>query len=209
MSQDPKLTAERRTKLGTAECRRLRRRSLVPGNIYGHGAEPVMISVPEDALRPVVFSGHKVVDLDFGSGSEKAILRGVQWDTFGIDLLHFDLQRIDADERVTTEIAVEMHGAAPGVVAGGVLEIPHHTLRIECRATQIPDRLVVNINHLERGASIHVRDLELPEGVTVLNGADEVVVHVVDPAAVEEPEDAAGGIEPEVVGEAEDEAGDA
>ena len=204
MAQDPKLTAEPRTKLGTAECRRLRRRSLVPGNVFGHGAEPLAISVPEDALRPVVFSGHKVVDLEFGGTTEKAILREVQWDTFGIDVLHFDLQRVDADERVTTEVAVETHGTAPGVVAGGVLEIPHHSLRIECRATQIPDRIVVNVNHLERGASIHVRELELPEGVRVLNNPDEVVVHLVAPMVADEPGTAAGTAEPEVVGKADE-----
>ncbi len=204
MAQDPKLTAQTRTKIGTAECRRLRLRRLVPGNVFGHGAAPALISVPEDALRPIVFSGHKVVDLDLGGAVEKAILREVQWDTFGVELLHFDLQRVDADERVTSEVAVETHGAAPGVVAGGVLEIPHHTLRIECRATQIPDRIVVNINHLDRGSVIHVRDLELPEGVQVLNGPDEIVVHVIAPAsAIEETADA-GGLEPEVVGEAEE-----
>src|SRR5688572_7252480 len=83
MAEDPKLSAEPRTKLGSAECRRLRRDQRVPGNVYGHGEEPASIAVAEEAISPIVHSGHKVVDLELGGKTEKAILREVQWDTFG------------------------------------------------------------------------------------------------------------------------------
>lgn len=200
MAEDPKLTAEPRTKLGTAESRRLRRRALVPGNVYGHQETPVAVAVPEDVLTPIVHSGHKVVDLTLGGNTEKAILREVQWDTFGTQLIHFDLQRVSADERVTTEVGVETHGTSPGVLAGGILEIPLHTLRIQCPAVQIPDHIVVNINGVELNQSIRVRDLHLPEGIKVLHDEDEVVLHVVKPSAG--PEEAGGlpgPAEPELV----------
>lgn len=200
MAEDPKLSAEPRAKLGTAECRRLRRDQRVPGNVYGHGEENAAIAVAEEELTPIVRSGHKVVDLALGGGTEKAILREVQWDTFGSRLVHFDLQRVSADERVTTEVAIETHGTSPGVLGGGILELPLHTLRIQCPAVKIPDRIDVNINHVQLDQSIRVRDLQLPEDVKVLNDPDEVVLHVVRPSAQPEEEAAvAGGAEPELV----------
>jgi large subunit ribosomal protein L25 len=200
MAEDPKLVASTRAKLGSAECRRLRQRQQVPGNVYGHGEAPAPIAVAEDVLTPIVFSGHKVVDLELGGGSQKAILREVQWGTFGTRLLHFDLQRVSADERITTEVAVETHGTAAGVLAGGILEIPLHTIRIECPALEIPERIVVNVNHVEIGGSVYVRDLRLPANITVLNDEDEVVLHVVRPsAAPEEEAGLAGPAEPELV----------
>jgi large subunit ribosomal protein L25 len=200
MAHDPKLAANPRAKLGSAECRRLRGRQQVPGNVYGHGEAPAPIAVGEDVLTPIVHSGHKVVDLELGGGTQKAILREVQWDTFGTRLLHFDLQRVSADERVTTEVAVETHGTAPGVLAGGILEMPLHTLRIECPAVEIPDRIIVNVNHVEMGQSIHVGDIQVPAGVRVLNDKDEVVVHVGRPSAGEEEEtSAAAPGEPELI----------
>jgi large subunit ribosomal protein L25 len=201
MAEDPKLNAEPRAKLGSAECRRLRRTQRVPGNVYGHGEEPAAIAVAEEVLAPIVQSGHKVVDLTLGGGTEKAILREVQWDTFGTRLLHFDLQRVSADERVTTEVAVETHGTSPGVLGGGILEIPLHTLHIQCPAIKIPDRIMVNINHVELDQSIRVRDLRLPDEVKVLNDPDEVVLHVVRPMAGPAEEGGAlpGPNEPELI----------
>ena len=200
MAEDPKLTAEPRAKLGSAECRRLRQNQRVPGNVYGHGEAPAAIAVAEDVLTPIVLSGHNVVDLELGGATEKAILREIQWDTFGGRLVHFDLQRVSADERVTTEVAVETHGTSPGVLAGGILELPLHTLHVQCPAVKIPDRIVVKINHVELDQSIRVRDLQLPEDVKVLNDPDEVVLHVVRPSAGPD-DDGAGGVagEPELI----------
>lgn len=200
MAEDPKLIAQPRVRLGTAECRRLRRDAKVPGNVYGHGETPVTIAVPAEALIPIIRSGHKVVDLEFDGSTQKAMFREVQWDTFGSHLIHIDLQRVSADERVTTEVAIETHGTSPGVLAGGILEIPLHTIRIDCPALQIPDRIEVNINQVDLGGSIYVRDLHLPANVEVLNDPDDIVLHVVKPTiAPEEGEGETGVVEPELV----------
>ena len=200
MAQDPKLVASSRAKLGSAECRRLRQRQQVPGNVYGHGEDPAPIAVAEEVLTPIVHSGHKVVDLELAGGTQKALLREVQWDTFGTRLLHFDLQRVSADERITTEVAVETHGTAPGVLAGGILEIPLHTIQVECPALEIPERIVVNLNNVELGQSIYVRDLQLPANIRVLNDDDEIVLHVVRPSVAPEEEGGLpGAVEPELV----------
>ena len=209
MSQDPKLAARPRTKLGTAESRRLRRQNLIPGNVFGHGEPPLPVTVPDDQISPVIHSGHKVVDLELNGTMQKALLRDAQWDTFGINLLHFDLQRVSADERIETEVAIEIHGSAPGVAAGGILEIVLHTVPIECPATEIPEHFELNVNHLELEHAIRVKDLEVPPGVKVLLDPEDIVLHVVHPVVVEEVDEEAasrGPMEPELVGKDDDEA---
>lgn len=201
MANDPKLVAEKRVKLGTAECRRLRRQGLVPGNVYGHQQDPVAFSVSADILTPILHSGHKVVDLEMGSAVEKAMFREVQWDTFGQVVQHFDLVRVDANERVTVDVAIVLRGNAPGVLSGGMLEQHLHSLTLDCPAIEIPERITVRISELEIGGVIHVSDLELPGHTHVQTTDDTVVVRVVEAVAEEEDvEGEAGPAQPELVG---------
>ena len=110
----------------------------------------------------------------------------VQWDHLGQDVLHVDFRRVSADERIHVTVPIELRGIAPGVTGGGVLDQPLHTLDIECLAVAVPDSIRVNINELQLGAAIHVRDLTLPPDVKALADADAIVVHVTAPQA--EPE---------------------
>ena len=197
-----KLVARKREKLGTAECRRLRRQNVIPGNIYGHRQDPLPIAVAEEDLKAAIASGHHVVDLEMDGSTESAIFREVQWDTFGIKIHHFDLLRVDADERVEVEVTVELKGTAPGVLNGGVAEHHLRTLTVECPAVQIPDSIQVRISSLDIGQGIHVNDLELPEGMVVLDNPEELIVQVIQP--VEAPaieEETAAPTEPEVIRE--------
>lgn len=209
MAIESKLVAEKRTKLGTAECRRLRKRGIVPGNVYGHGQDSISIATPEDQIRSIVFSGTKVVDLEFEGSVEKAMFREIQWDTFGIQIQHFDLIRVSADERVTVEVPIELRGTAPGTAAGGVLDQQLRSLTVECLAYEIPNSVMVRVGSLEVGQAVHVSDVTLPEGANVQNPPEAVIVQVVM-AAVEEDEEelVAGAVEPEVIGRKAEEAGE-
>jgi large subunit ribosomal protein L25 len=207
MAQQQMLVAEKRTKTGTSECRRLRRNGLIPGNLYGHGQDPEMFSVPADALNSLVQSGARILDLQLDGDTEKTMFRELQWDTFGVNVLHFDLLRIDAQERVTVEVSLELKGVSPGVTDGGRLD--HHTrfLSLECPAIQIPDSISVRIGSLEIGDAIHVSDLEIPDGFEIHNPPESVVVQVFAPLEEEEEEvDGAelGPAEPEVIGRKEE-----
>src|SRR5206468_4967888 len=88
------------------------------------------------------------------------------WDHLGKDVLHIDFERVSADERIEVPVRIELKGIAPGVTGGGILDQPLHTVMVECLAISIPDSIRVNINELQLGAAIHVKDLTLPEGVT-------------------------------------------
>lgn len=201
MAVQVKLAVTKRTKLGSAESRRLRRKGLVPGNIYGHKQDPVPVAVPVEALRPLVYSGAHVVECELDGKTESTILREVQWDAMGDYIQHFDLLRIDPNERVSLEIPIELRGTAPGVLAGGILEQPLRHLHIQCLASQLVDSIVVRIGHLDIGGTIHVSDLELPPNVTTDNPPEAIVVHVVAAREVSDEELAAsaGPAEPEVI----------
>jgi large subunit ribosomal protein L25 len=134
----------------------------------------------------------------------------VQWDALGTYIQHFDLLRVDAQERVEVDVPIELKGTAAGAMSGGMVEQPLHELTIECPAIQMPDAIVVRISELQIGQAIHVRDLDLPEGVTAITDPDQVVVQVVMPLEAPEATEEAipGPAEPELVGRKPEEEGE-
>jgi large subunit ribosomal protein L25 len=144
-----------------------------------------------------------------GALSESAFIRELQWDTYGTHVLHVDLTRISAHEKVEVEVPVELRGEAPGVREGGVVEQLVHQVRIDCPAGSIPDRLIVKINHLKLGDAITGAALELPANAQLLADPEDVIVHCIVPVAKAEEVlvEAAPG-EPEVIGERKKEEGE-
>jgi large subunit ribosomal protein L25 len=114
-----------------------------------------------------------------------------------------DFTRVSADERVQVEVAVELRGEAPGTKENGVVTQVVHEVTVECLATNVPENIVVNINHLELEQQITVADLELPDGVKLELEPETVIVQCMP--AIEEPEEDELGAtsEPEVIGKAD------
>lgn len=161
---------------------------MVPGNVYGHKQETASIVLTKDAAEGLARSGTLVLDLEVDGKTEKALVKQIQWDTFSHNVLHLDFLRVDANERIRLDVPLQLRGSAPGVVAGGVLEVPHHTVTIECLAVEVPDFLVVKVGALELGHAIHVKDLsDVPAGVTLVSPPDMILVHVVEPRLAPEP----------------------
>src|SRR5579884_1349443 len=202
MAESVILVTEKRDTRGTRTARRLRAAGRVPAVVYGHKEATVSVSVSTDELLSAIRHGARVVDLRSDAGLQKAQIAELQWDHLGHEVLHVDFRRIAADERIHVTVAIEVRGIAPGVTAGGILDQPIHTLSIECTALNIPESIRVNVNELQLGGAIHVRDLHLPPDVKALADPDAIVVHVTAPQA--EPEAAAvpgtEQAEPEVIG---------
>jgi large subunit ribosomal protein L25 len=201
MSHEGNLVVERRTKLGSLHCRKLRKAGIIPANVYGHHEPTASVSVSEEVLTPLIHSGTRVVNLEFEGQTSKALVREVQWDTLGQKIRHVDLMRVDPNEKLTLEVHVELKGTAPGVIAGGVLDHEMRTLTVECLAIAIPDNIIIKVGHLEIGGVIHVREVEAPPNTKILNQPDLVVVQVkkkVEEVLLLAP--AEGGELPEIVG---------
>src|SRR5579872_1891672 len=137
MAEAVVLTAEPRSSSGSREARRLRRKGRVPAVLYGHGEGTTSLSVPGDVLYKAVRHGARVVDLDQAGKLEKALIKELQWDALGHDILHADFARVAADERITIDVRLELRGTAPGVTAGGSLDQPLHSLEVECLALSV------------------------------------------------------------------------
>jgi len=203
MADSVTLDAQKREGSGTRAAERLRKQGRIPAVVYGHKEATVSLSVGRDELLSALRHGTRVVDLKTDGSAETALIREVQWDHLGKDVLHVDFTRVAADERIHVTVPVELRGIAPGVTAGGVLDQPLHAVEVECLAVSIPESIRVNVGELQMDGSIHVRELHLPEGVVALTDPDAVVVHVAPKQA--EPEaaaaaPAAGVAEPEVIG---------
>jgi large subunit ribosomal protein L25 len=194
------LKVQVRKNRGTRDSRRMRRNGEIPAVLYGHGEATVSLTVGHDDLATVLRHHSRLVDLK-GGVNESALIRALQWDPFGIEVLHVDFARVSADERIEVQVSVELRGTAPGVNEGGVIEHLLHEVMIECLATAIPDRIQVRVNNLNKGDQITVAQLELPAGVKMLSDPEDIVVQCVE--AAQEPEEGAvigESAEPEVIG---------
>jgi large subunit ribosomal protein L25 len=186
---------------GSRVARRLRATGRVPAVIYGHKQAVVPISLGRhDVLRLIKSHGH-LADLDVGGTTETVLIRDVQWDHLGKEVLHLDFSRVSAEEIIETEVAVELRGQAAGLANGGILEQLVRSLSIKCKAGAIPDSLKIDISNLQVEEGIHVRDLVLPPDVTVSADPDVLIVHVVVRAAQPEPAEAGAeaAVQPEVI----------
>ena len=164
---------------GSRVARRLRKTGRIPAVIYGHKQAVVPISLGrDDVWRMIKTPGH-LADLDVGGSTETVLIRDVQWDHLGKEILHLDFSRVSAEEIIETEVALELRGQAAGVADGGILEHLVHSLSINCRAGAIPDSIKVDISNYRSIEGIHVRDLILPPDVTVNADPDLLLVHVV------------------------------
>ena len=180
--------------------RRLRSGGQIPAILYGHKREPKSLTLSASELNAAVRHGNRFVALA-GGVSENAFIKDLQWNTWGTEILHVDFARVDADEKVTVTVAVELRGEAPGIKDGGVVKHVMHTIELECEAASVPEKIGVNINRLEFEQVLHVSDIELPSGVKALTDPTAVVVSCVAPVEVSDEDTAAdGGAEPEVIG---------
>jgi len=206
MAESVVLVAKPRTTSGTHEARRMRKKGQVPAVVYGHKEATVTVTVGRDELSKAIRLGARVVDLQEDGKTEKALIRELQWDHLGAEIMHVDFARVAADERITIDVRLELRGAAPGVTAGGVLDQPLHNLAIECLAIAVPDTIRVNIAELQIGQAIHVKDLKMPEGVTTAVDPEAIIVQVAAPKTEEEgAAPVAETAEPEIIGRKEKE----
>jgi large subunit ribosomal protein L25 len=209
MAETVQLTSETRPERGTRQARQLRKTGRVPAVLYGHKKDTLALSIPSEEAAWAIRHGARVVNLEVGGAVESALIADVQWDHLGKELVHVDFQRVSRDERIKIVVPIELRGT-PTAVGGGILEQPLHTLHIECPATAVPESIRVAINELHVGMAIHVKELHLPEGVTVLDDPEAIVVQIKAPIAeAEAPAAPAGPAEPEVIGRKAEEEGEA
>ena len=210
MAKQVKLKAEARSDVGRSAVRKLRARGFVPAVIYGGNNKPQPLQVLARDINAMMSqaSGENVlVELEIGGGgqSRTALVQEVQHSPVGGEIRHLDFQAISMDQKIQAEVPLEALGTAVGVKTfGGLLEQSLRALAIECLPGDLPDRITVDVSELNIGDSIHVRDIQLPQGVTPKVQLDLTAFSVVAPVVEEEPvaaEAEAAATEPEVITE--------
>ncbi|WP_406381979.1 50S ribosomal protein L25/general stress protein Ctc [Streptomyces sp. NBC_01618] len=172
-----KLTAEVRTEFGKGAARRTRRANLVPAVVYGHGADPVHITLPGHALLLALRTANVLINLEVDGKNALVIPKSVQRNPLKGDIEHVDLLTVKHGEKVDVEVLVQVEGElAPG---GNLLEYVQNTVRVAAEATNIPESVTVSIAGLEAGVSIFAKDIPLPSGSVLAEDPDAVVLSVV------------------------------
>ncbi|HEV2440598.1 MAG TPA: 50S ribosomal protein L25 [bacterium] len=206
------LSAQERTATGKSGAKRARREGFVPAVLYGRGRTPRALALGRKDLVSALHTAGRnaLIDLRIaqdGEGqAETVMIEEIQRDHIRREILHIDLHLISLTEALEVSVPVVVTGTPEGVTSGGgVLEQVRREIEVRCLPTQIPDRITVDVSGLRVGASIHVRDLTVAEGIEILTPPEEVIAAVVAPAVEEEvaaaPE-AEAAAEPEVVGRA-------
>ncbi|MGE5225967.1 MAG: 50S ribosomal protein L25 [Planctomycetaceae bacterium] len=200
------LKAERRDGTGKGAARKLRAAGRVPAVLYGHGAEPALLSVASQDLLHLFrqAGGSVLIDLKIDGKSHLAIPKEVQRDHLHGRYVHVDFLAVRRDELIKVQVEVRAIGDAPGVKAGGVVEFHTRELEIEAIPTNVPEYLELDVSELEIGQSLKAGDVTPPEGVTILADPEETVLSVITPAALRTEADLTlpGEEAPEAEGEA-------
>ena len=201
------LVVEKRETTGTLRIRRMRNEGKIPAVLYGHGQECIMLAIDSRAVSKMVDHGHYIVSLS-GAVSDTAMIKDVQWDAFGSNILHIDLARVDASEAIEVSLPLHVKGEAPGANMGGMVSQLAHELKISCPATALPDFLEANIDDLQLDGSITASDIELPPGASLVGNPAETLISCSEPRGASSSDEAAEGdgeaAEPEVIGKSEE-----
>jgi large subunit ribosomal protein L25 len=189
------LVVNRREVLGSAESRRLRRRGLVPGILYGR-EQPVAITVSERDLRAALTTDsglNAVLDVVVDSGkTHPSVLKEFQRDLVRGVITHIDLQEVRLDRPIHATVPVALVGDPVGVREGGVLSQVTIEVNVEALPMEVPQHLDLDVTSLGIGDSARLESLHVPEGVKLLDDPDTVLASVTQPTRVEEPEEAEG-----------------
>jgi large subunit ribosomal protein L25 len=188
----------KRTDGGRQACKHLRRAGSIPAILYGHGEASVSLAVKREEVAAALRHSGKIVELK-GEVSESALIRAIQWDTYGIEVLHVDLMRVSQSETVDIKLSLELRGEAAGSREGGIVNFITHEIEITCPVSSIPEHLYVNVSGLRLGDAIHASELELPAGATLLSESHAVIVSCMAPLADEDTTPGGAVVEPELI----------
>lgn len=176
------LSAELGRATGSAASRRLRGEDKIPGVLYGHGMQPVSLSVARRDLRSAL-SGpagvNTIIDLSVGGTTYPAIVKELQRHPVRRTVSHIDFQQISMTEEIVVSVPIHLSGNAKAVVAeGGLVDAAVDTIEVRTTPSSMPNEILVDITNMTVNDVIHLRDITLPAGVTAVGDPDLVVVTV-------------------------------
>lgn len=175
MSSEVKIAAEPRTEFGKGAARRIRRQDKVPAVLYGHGSDPVHITLPGHDLMLALKTANALLSIEFDGKSELALPKQVQRDPIKGFIEHADLIIVKRGEKVTVDIPLVVIGEAE---ADSLVNLDHNTIALEADATALPSSVEVSVDGLTIGDHILAKDLTLPAGSTLAVDDDTLILNI-------------------------------
>lgn len=175
-----KLVATTRTDFGKGAARRTRRAGLIPAVLYGHGSDPLHVSLPGHETFLALKHANALFAIEIDGKTTLAITKDVQREPVKNVIEHVDLLIVTSGEKVSVEVPVNIVGES---FSGTIHIVEHQTLMLEVEATHIPQGVDVSIEGLQAGATISAGDVTLPQGASLVTDADATVVTISSPQA--------------------------
>ncbi len=196
------LKAEIREQTGRKVVRRMRQEGKMPAVMYGHKEDPVAVVLDAHDFVEGLHHGHRLMDVQIGKKKQTILVKEVQYDHLGRNVIHADLMRVDVTESLKVTVPISLKGVAAGVHEGGIVEAHVDHLEVECKVTDIPEAIPVFVKDMHVGDAIHAGAIELPSGVKLLSSPEMLVVtcHTVAVAKTLEEVEEETPAAPEVIG---------
>ena len=195
MTKHYALSAEQRERAGKGVARALRREAKIPAVIYGDAKDAETIALPLKEVTMEYHKGHmftNLCDLEIGGKKQLVLARDVQLDPVNDRVLHVDFMRVTPKTTIVVHVPVHFKNeeTCPGVKAGGSVTIARHDLELVCKATEIPEEVIVDLAKAEIGDAIKISDIQLPNGTKSGYQRDVTIASIAAPRLLLEEEDA-------------------
>ena len=171
------LKGESREQTGTSKTVLLRKEGKLPAVVYGHGKETKSLSVSCHEFTEAINHGHRLFDVELGGKTETLLIKDIQYDYLGKDFIHVDFVRVNLAELVTITVGLKFKGTAAGIAEGGMMDIHLDAIEVECKVSEIPGAIEINVKEVKVGDSIYASDIELPEGATLKTDGESLIVN--------------------------------
>jgi large subunit ribosomal protein L25 len=201
MAQTAQISAKTRSELGSRANKRLRDAGLLPGVIYGHKEAVVPVTLPKKEVVNHLSHGTHLFEVGLDGKKETVLVKEVQYDHLGLEVMHVDFARVSLDEEVDVTVPLELKGEPKGEKDGGVLQQIVNELELRCKVTDIPHDIKHDVTEMGLDDVVHIKDLKLPSGVKCLQDEDLIVATVKEVKEEEAaPTPEAESAEPEIIG---------
>ena len=197
------LKAEVREHTGSKTVRKMRDQGRIPAIVYGHNKEPSAISFDAHNFVEGLHHVNRLMYIQFGKKKEKTIIKEVQYDHLGKNIIHVDFVRVSVTEIVKVMVPIELKGTAVGTHEGGIIEEHVDRLVGECKVADIPETIVVSVKDVHVGDALHAGNIELPDGMKLSSSPEMLLItcHLVAAAKSTEEVEEEMPTTPEVIGE--------
>src|SRR3989441_4051031 len=184
------LTAQKRDQAGKGPSHRLRAKGLIPAVCYGPYEKPLHVAVDPEAIKETISTPHKfntVIQLEVDGGEARTVLfKDFEKDPVDGQMLHADFLEVRMDKDVVVNVPVVLTGKPEGVTAGGILQQVARTLPVQCKPSDIPEKIEVDVSALKIAESLHIKDVKVPPGVQLKIRGDQTIAVVNVPEKEEE-----------------------